>query len=108
MRNGDDSQQSVDTTKNKATVQRQFRITFYAGDGITANGTKPIPLTTCATGYGIPIGTKINVPSIGILTVTDRGNPSVVTDNVLDVFVSGTEAETMDMGVRYENCTILN
>jgi len=84
-----------------------MRITFYAGDGITANGTKPIPYQTCAAGLGIPIGTKIYVPSIGTLIVTDRGNPSVVTDNVLDVFVDGTESETNNLGVRNEECFIL-
>lgn len=108
---------SVGNTKNKPTEALNIpngtsigtmRITFYAGDGITANGTKPIPYITCAAGSGIPFETKIFVPSIGILTVTDRGNPNIVTDNVLDVFVSGTEAETNDLGARYENCYIVD
>lgn len=98
---------SNDSNNENGVSMGTMRITFYAGDGITANGTKPIPFQTCAAGLGIPIGAKIFVPSIGTLIVTDRGNPSVVTDNVLDVFVNGTESETAKLGVRNEECFIL-
>lgn len=98
---------SNDSDNGNRVSMGMMRITFYAGDNITANGTKPIPYQTCAAGLGIPMGTKIYVPSIGTLIVTDRGNPSVVTDSVLDVFVDGTESETNNLGVRNEECFIL-
>lgn len=96
---------NVDTSKG---TPKTFRITFYSGDNATASGARPTAYHTCATGSGYPFGTKIYVPSIGILTVEDRGNPSVVTNNVIDVFMNGSQSELMQMGTRNETCYVLN
>lgn len=103
--NTNQKETNVNTSNGTAKV---FRITFYSGDSATASGAIPTAYHTCATGSGYPFGTKIYVPSIGTLTVEDRGNPSVVTNNVIDVFVNGTESELMQMGTRNETCYILN
>lgn len=76
----------------------EFEITAYAEDTITATGTKPQPMRTCAVDPAvIPYGTKIYVEDLDLyLVAEDCGG--AVKGKVIDVFMSGTEEDTKSFG----------
>lgn len=84
-----------------------FEITAYAEDGITATGTLPQPMRTCAVDPTvIPYGTKIYVEDLDLyLVAEDCGG--AVKGEVIDVYMSGTEADTRYFGRQRHRIWIL-
>lgn len=76
----------------------EFEVTAYAEDTITATGTKPQPMRTCAVDPKvIPYGTKVYVEDLDLyLIAEDCGG--AVKGEVIDVFMSGTEEGTKAFG----------
>lgn len=84
-----------------------FEVTAYAEDGITAMGTTPIPMRTCAVDPNvIPYGTKLYIEDLDLYVVAEDCG-GAVKGNVVDVFVGGTEAETASFGRQNHNVYML-
>lgn len=84
-----------------------FEITAYAEDGITATGTVPRPMRTCAVDPSvIPYGTKLYIEDLDLYVVAEDCG-GAVKGNVIDVFVGGTEPETESFGRQIHNVYML-
>jgi len=84
----------------------EFDVTFYAEDTITATGTKPVHMKTCAVDPNvIPYGSKVYVDDLELeLTAEDCGE--AVKGEVIDVFINGTEKDTEKWGRQRHNIYI--
>lgn len=85
----------------------QFEITAYAEDAITATGTVPTPMRTVAVDPNvIPYGTELYIEDLDLyVRAEDCGG--AVQGNVIDLYMSGTEAETDSFGRQIHNVYVM-
>lgn len=84
-----------------------FEVTAYAEDGVTSTGTIPQPMRTCAVDPTvIPYGTKIYVEDLDLYLIAEDCGEAVKGE-VIDVYMSGTEADTRYFGRQRHRIWIL-
>jgi 3D (Asp-Asp-Asp) domain-containing protein len=82
---------------------RLLRVTAYADHGVTASGQLTRP-GTCAAPAGVPFGSRVYVPRVGWLTVTDR-TARRFRHNTIDIFMP-SRADCVRFGVRFVPCAV--
>lgn len=74
------------------------------GHGMTAAGTRPVPLITVACPPKMALGTVLAIEGVGIRTCQDRG--SAIQGQHLDVYLP-THQEAREFGVRHLRVKVL-
>ncbi|MDO4286596.1 MAG: SH3 domain-containing protein [Eubacteriales bacterium] len=100
------STSSSSTTNNTSSTGNQtymgnFKLTFYAGDGITASGRSPkVNHTIAADTSVLPMYSTVYIEGWGTYTVEDRGG--AIKGKRIDIFVESNSVANK-YGVKYAN-----
>ena len=96
--------QSASSSSSKR-YMGNFKLTFYAGDGITASGRTPrVNHTIAADTSLLPMYTKVYIEGWGTYTVEDRGG--AIKGKKIDIFVSSNSV-ARKYGVKYADVYIV-
>lgn len=89
------------TSTGNKTYMGKYKLTFYAGDTITASGRTPQVNHTIAADTSIlPMYSKVYIEGWGTYTVEDRGG--AIKGNRIDIFVASNKI-AYQYGVKYAN-----
>ena len=92
---------STPSSSGSKTYMGKYRLTFYAGDTITASGRTPRVNHTIAADTSIlPMYSKVYIEGWGTYTVEDRGG--AIKGNRIDIFVESNRV-AYQYGVQYAN-----